>query len=257
MIEGAATAIETHPARSADFGLLVRCRSLQLRNLIDQQLRDSPWRTLAVLVLLVVIWMTLYALLNHLLGQMRGWGAGVGIAMFPNLFVLAFVALAVMLAFSNAVISFGSLYGELEASYLLAMPVHARAAVCVKWLEGMFLSSWSFLLLGVPLMLAVARNASVEWYYYPLFLGHFLGFVAIPACLGLLAAWIVAMWAPRRPVATAISLGVIALLGVIYWFSSISQHAVESEQWLGAGPGGAKVQPRRHGLHGRLEPAAR
>src|SRR4030095_190878 len=91
----------TH-GRGSDFRLLVRCRSLQLRNLVDQQLRDSPWRTLAVLVLLVVIWMTLYALLDHLLGHMRGWGSGVGIAMFPNLFVLAFVALAVMLAFSNA-----------------------------------------------------------------------------------------------------------------------------------------------------------
>src|SRR6266550_3951497 len=84
LIEHAAAPRGTQPARGADFGLLVRCRSLQLRNLVDQQLRDSPWRTLAVLVLLVVIWMTLYALLNHLLGQMRSWGAGVGIAMFPN-----------------------------------------------------------------------------------------------------------------------------------------------------------------------------
>jgi ABC-2 type transport system permease protein len=72
----------------------------------------------------------------------------------------------------------------------------------------------------------------VQWYYYPLFLGHFLGFVAIPACLGLLAAWAVAMWAPRRPLAIAITSGCIVILAAILWLSNISERALESEEWL-------------------------
>lgn len=214
-----------------DFRLMAGCRALQLRNLVDVQLRDSPWRTLAIIGLLIGIWAALYTLLDHVLGQVRNWGL-VGLVADQHVFLHFFLVLAVMLAFSNGVLAFGALYGRDESSYLLAMPIHARAVVCVKWIESLFLSSWSFLLLGVPLMLAVAHNSNVEWYYYPLFLAHFVGFVAIPACVGLLAAWAVAMWAPRRPLGVAISLGALLILGAIYWASSMSGGAVDSEEWL-------------------------
>ncbi|MBU0617112.1 MAG: hypothetical protein KKI02_05300 [Planctomycetes bacterium] len=218
-------------AFAADLWLLGRCRAAQLRNAVDQQLRHAPGRTFLVLALLVAIWAALYLLLARILEHVHGWGL-VGVVADQHLFVHFFLVLAIMLAFSNAILTFGSLYGREEAGFLLAMPVRARQVVLVKWIEGVALSSWSFLLLGVPLMLAVARSGTVQWYYYPLFLGHFLGFVAIPACLGLLAAWVVAMWAPRRPLAIVISSACLVILTAVYWFSNISQSALESEEWL-------------------------
>ena len=214
-----------------DLWLLARCRGRQLRNLIDQHLRHAPGRLFFVLLLLTAIWLALYALLDEVLRHVDSWGL-VGIVADQHLFVHFFLVLAIMLAFSNAILTFGSLYGREEAGFLLALPLRARQVVCVKWLEGIVLSSWSFFLLGVPLMLAIARNTAVEWYYYPLFLGHFFGFVIIPACLGLLAAWAVAMWAPQRPLAVVISSGLLLLLGAIYWLSSISDRAQQSEEWL-------------------------
>ncbi len=218
-------------ARGGGLWLLARCRAAQLRNLVDQQLREAPGRTFLVLVLLVLIWAALYLLLSRILEHVHGWGL-VGVVADQHLFVHFFLVLAVMLAFSNAILTFSSLYGREEAGFLLGMPLRAREVVLIKWFEGIALSSWSFLLLGVPLMLAVARSGSVQWYYYPLFLGHFLGFVAIPACLGLLAAWVVAMWAPRRPLAIAISSGCQVILAAVYWLSSISETALESKEWL-------------------------
>jgi ABC-2 type transport system permease protein len=215
----------------SDLWLLGRCRAAQLRNAVDQQLREAPGRTFLVLVLLVAIWAALYLLLARILEHVDGWGL-VAIVADQHLFVHFFLVLAVMLAFSNAILTFGSLYGREEAAFLLGMPLRARQVVLVKWIEGVTLSSWSFLLLGVPLMLAVARSGTVQWYYYPLFLGHFLGFVAIPACLGLLAAWGVAMWAPHRPLAIAISSACLLILTAVYWFSNISESALESEEWL-------------------------
>ena len=223
-------AVKTRPP---GFGmwLLARCRMAQLRNTVDQHLRDAPGRTFFILVLLVLIWAALYLLLQQVLQHVHAWGL-VGVVANQHLFVHFFLVLAVMLTFSNSILTFSSLYGRDEAGYLLAMPLHARDVVLVKWFEGISLSSWSFLLLGVPLMLAIANSGQVRWYYYPLFLGHFLGFVAIPACLGLLAAWAVAMWAPRRPLAIALSAAGIIILTVIYWFSNISDTALKSEEWL-------------------------
>ena len=223
----------SRPALVRELWVLTRCRAAQVKNALDQQLKDAPWRTLTVLALLLLIWTAIYFMLSAVLGHIRRWEL-IAVVANQHIFIHFFLVLTVMLAFSNAILTFGTLFGRDEAGYLLGMPVHPRKVVCVKWIEGVVLSSWSFLLLGVPLMLAVARASSttVEWYYYPLFLGHFLGFVAIPACLGLLAAWAVAMWAPRRPLAIGAGAGVVLIALGVLWIGHVSRQAVESEEWL-------------------------
>ena len=220
-------------AKPAAFGFLVlaRYRAMQLRNGLDQQLRNAPVRTFTVIFFLVVIWVALYLLLQTIFDQVNRWHF-VAVVANKYIFVHFFLVLAVMLAFSNAILAFSSLFGRDEAGHLLCMPVHPRQILCVKWLDGMLLSSWSFMLLGVPLMFAVAHNTTVEWYFYPLFIGHFLGFVLIPATCGLIVAWIVAMWVPRRPLILAIWIAGAAAAGVAYYMWHVSQVAVETEQWL-------------------------
>jgi ABC-2 type transport system permease protein len=199
------------PARQAahGFGVLVRYRLRQAVNALDQQLREAPLRSFAVLVLLLVIWAGLYFLLKLIFYHVGRWEL-VAVVANRHIFTHFFLILAIMLCFSNAILAFGSLFGRQEAAHLLSLPVLPRQVLTLKWLEGMVLSSWSFLLLGVPLMLAVARNTTVPWYYYPLFAGHFLGFVLLPATLGLVVAWVLAQWVPRRP----LGLGLFVLLGV-------------------------------------------
>lgn len=218
--------------RPGGFRVLARYRLLLVRNMLDEQLKHAPGRMLIILGLLAFIWVALYLLLATIFTQIRRWEQ-VAVVADQYIFIYFFLVLAVMLAFSNAILSFGSLFGRNEAGHLLAMPVQPRHVVTVKWLEGMMLSSWSFLLLGVPLMFAVARTATVEWYFYPLFIAHFIGFVALPATFGVLAAWAVAMWAPRRPAGLAIWLGCMAALLGIAWLGSVYQAAERSsDRWL-------------------------
>jgi ABC-2 type transport system permease protein len=218
------------PDRVFHFGVLLRYRGLQLRNTVDRQLQESPGRAFIVVVLLVLIWWALYAVLTQVLHQIGRYELVAFVAK-KHIFIHFFLVLAVMLAFSNAILAFSSLFGRDEAAHLLTSPANPRQIVCLKWLEGMLLSSWSFLLLGVPLMLAVASSTSVEWYYYPLFVGHFIGFVIIPATFGLLAAWAVAMWAPRRPLAVLVW-GALLMAGVgLFWLWRVFRNA-SGDQWL-------------------------
>ena len=211
--------------------LLARTKIRALTNRVAQAVQVSPLQVVCTVLFVALIWLGLYGLFYAVFDYFQQLPLEGAVAV-PLIFNFFFVAMLVLLTFSNAILTFSSLYGREEAGFLLGMPLHAREVVFVKWFEGVALSSWSFLLLGVPLMLAVARSGTVQWYYYPLFLGHFLGFVAIPACLGLLAAWVVAMWAPRRPLAIAISSGCLLILTAVYWLSSISETALESREWL-------------------------
>ncbi|MFO0837039.1 MAG: hypothetical protein U1D55_00810 [Phycisphaerae bacterium] len=213
------------------FWKLLRCRLRQLRNTLDKHLREAPLRSLSVLGLLAIIWTVLYVLLALILRHVRSWGL-VGVVADQQIFVHFFLVLAVMLAFSNGILTFATLYGKQEASHLLAMPVSPWQVVSMKWLEGMLLSSWSFLLLGVPLMLAIANQTTVEWYYYPLFLGQFLGFVAMPASVGLLGACGVALFAPRRPGMALLIAASVIIVPLSLWVIFMSRQAIESEQWL-------------------------
>ncbi len=225
---------EALPSRAlprVPFWILLRYRALQLRNAFDQQLREAPGRAFVVVLLLLLIWAALYVVLDTVLRQVGRYEL-IALVAKQKIFVHFFLVLAIMLAFSNAILAFGSLFGRDESGHLLSLPVSPRQVVCLKWLEGMALSSWSFLLLGVPLMLAMARNTAVAWYYYPLFVAHFLGFVIIPATFGLLVAWAVAMWAPRRRLAVVLwCAGGIALVAGA-WLWNLLRNANHSDQWL-------------------------
>ncbi len=222
---------ELQRPNSRDFRVLAYWRWRQLLNVIDAQLHDAPLRTFGVLVLLLIIWGAFWFLLKLVLLHVRRWGV-IGVVADQKIFTHFFVVLAVMLAFSNAILTFSSLYGRTEAGQLLSMPVRSRAVVWAKWIEGVFLSSWSFLLLGLPLMLAAATDVIVHWYFYPLFLAHFVSFIALPACVGLLAAWGVAMFAPHRPLGVAIGVGVILILASLYWLGGFTTSGPDPDQWL-------------------------
>ncbi|MBK8914061.1 MAG: hypothetical protein IPM64_05560 [Phycisphaerales bacterium] len=211
--------------------VLTRFRLVQMRNALDQQLREAPLRTLVTIGLLVLIWAALYFLLSTVFRSVDRWGV-VSIVVSQLIFVHFFVVLSVMLCFSNAILGFGALYGRSEAALLLGTPVHARQIVLVKWVEGMILSSWSFLLLGVPLMLAVAELGRVDWTFYGLFVVHFVFFVAIPSNVGMLAAWVVAMWAPRRPGAMALWAAVIGFVLAVAWMARVVRGQSDSAEWL-------------------------
>lgn len=221
----------TPAAPTFAFWVLLRARAAQLRNTIDQQIREAPGRAFMVLIVLLLIWGALYQVLKAVLHQVERYEL-VALVAKQQIFVHFFLVLAVMLAFSNAILAFSTLFGRQEAGHLLSLPAPPRHVICLKWLEGMLLSSWSFLLLGVPLMLAVAGNTDVEWYYFPLFIGHFVAFVIIPATLGLLVAWAVAMWAPRQPLTVALWCGTLVLGIAGIWLWSAMRDADGSEEWL-------------------------
>lgn len=203
-------------AGGAGLGLLLRMRLVVLRNRIGQLVNQSPMRLLLALLFVAGIWGVLYAVFDHGLVFMRRFEQS-AIAL-PYIFHLFFAAMTVLLAFSTAVLVYGSLFGRAEPPFLMAAPNSPRNIVTLMYVEALFFSSWSLLLLGVPLMLAVGQVLGLPWHFYVVFVLAFLGFVPIPGAIGLLVALGVALWLPRMARRTLLCAGGAILAAVIIWW---------------------------------------
>ncbi len=123
-----------------------------------------------------------------------------------------FLSLLVMLVFSTGIILYAGLFQSREAAYLLTTPAGADRVFAFKFAEAMVFSSWGFVLLGSPMMVAYGLTARAPWPFYALFPGFLLGFVLIPGGLGAVGAVLVANYLPRRRKTILILSTIAALL---------------------------------------------
>ncbi len=211
--------------------LLLRLRYALIRNHLREMFLRRPLNVIGTVATVLVIWAGLYVLLLFTFEEVQK-DVLEGIVAIPLIFTFFFLALTGMLAFSNAIISYGSLFHRPESAYLLASPLNPRDMIIVKYLETLLLSSWSLVLLGLPLMMAIANKLGGNWAFYPLFLGLFLLFIPIPGALGMLLAWAVTMVFPKTPRRVLILATLVILLVGGVWGWRVADPTNTSSEWL-------------------------
>ncbi|MFQ5491116.1 MAG: hypothetical protein ACE5GE_10370 [Phycisphaerae bacterium] len=219
------------PGRSA-FAILVALRLTLLRNILRQALADWPLKLMVSAAFIGVIWIGLFLLFDEIFAFFEHQLLEAAVVI-PVIFNIFFLSLLILLAFSNAVLVYGSLFGQAEPGFLLAAPVPPVHLVLIKYLESLFFASWSLLLLGVPLMLAAARQGpSQSWVFFPLFIAFFLCFVPIPGALGLVLAWLCGRFFPRRGERMLLLTGGLLLAGVSIWTLRLMREVeLMSNEW--------------------------
>src|SRR5947208_963792 len=84
------------------------------------------------------------------------------------LFDFLFLSLFVMLFFSSGIIVYGSLFSSHETAFLLSTPARADHVFAYKFQTAMAFSSWAFLLLGGPILVAYGMVYAVSWHFFAL-----------------------------------------------------------------------------------------
>ena len=127
-----------------------------------------------------------------------------------------FLLLMVMLVFSNAVIAYTALFRSREAWFLRGCPLSSGAVFLYKLGESLTFSSWAFVLLGVPIMLAYGVHRMAPWYYFVAMFVFFLSFILIPASVGALIALTISRflrpWMRRFLTCAAVSVALAAVI---------------------------------------------
>jgi len=197
-----------------DLVVLGAARAASVANGLRLALRRARLRVATALVVGVLFWAGLFYLFYCGFAFINTF-ADFKALVLGYLFGLFFVTLMVMLALSNAIISYLGLFRSRETAFLMSQPVSADSVFAYKFGESLVFSSWAFLLLGTPLLVAYGVTSDVPWYFYIAFVVFFPPFVVVPAAMGTLVSLLVAAYVPRTRLGWLLALvGVAAVVTV-------------------------------------------
>ncbi len=195
----------------SELGILLATRSKAIKNAVSAVRRDSRLKVAFILTFALAFWVALF------MGFREAFAFISQAPAFENLLVglvfsLFFLSLLVMLVFSNAVLIYGSLYRSSEVDFLLTLPLREESIFSYKYLETVFYSSWAFIYMAVPIVVAFGYKRGVPWYFYPAAVVMFLVFVAIPAAIGSIISVLVVTLVPRSKLKALTAVSIAALL---------------------------------------------
>ncbi len=170
----------------AEARLLWRVRMRMMLTSLQQAIATARLRVTLVVLLSVLFWYGLFRLFS---GGFEFLGTTINhpsthaqtVQAIYNVF---FASLMMMLVFSSGIILYSGLYSSSEAEFLLTTPIRPERIVVHKFQEAIVLSSWGFLLLGSPMLVAYGLQNDAPWYYFLLLVPFMLAFVYIPGGLG-------------------------------------------------------------------------
>lgn len=81
----------------------------------------------------------------------------IGTILLDRIFYLAWSIIFYLLVLSNIITSFSTLYRSDEVIFFLTLPLRYVRIFQIKFIETMIYSSWSILILGLPLIIAYGR----------------------------------------------------------------------------------------------------
>ncbi len=135
------------------------------------------------------------------------------------LFDMLFLSLAGLLVFSTGLILHASLFDSAETAFLLSKPVGEDQVFAYKFFVAGSFSSWAFLLLGGPILLAYALSVGAGPLFYLLMPFFFVGFALIPGSVGAIFCLLMVNYLPKgRTLLVSMAVIVPILLGS-FWIA--------------------------------------
>jgi ABC-2 type transport system permease protein len=203
-------------------------------------------RVVASVFAIGLIWLALFLLFSDLFEFLyRGPNRLIGFVILGYTFNYFFAALTAMLVMSNAILLYGMLFRSEETAFLLSSPIRREHVFTVKFIETLVLSSWAFVLLGIPIMAAYGMTHDISPFFYVHFSVLFLFFLPIPAAIGaLLTVGFARLFGARADRAGILVFVLVAMIAIAYGYRAFQGALIGvqlSRPWLERVIGGLDI----------------
>ncbi len=206
------------------------------KNYLASWIRGSRLRLFLVATFALIFWLVVFAIFFEAFYFLEH-RVRLGSELTAYLHNMFFLSLTLMLAISSAVIGFHGLFRSRETEWLLQTWLPDAYVFAYRLQDAAFLSSWGFLLLASPMMIAYGLNVFAPWYFYLLFPVSLLIFVFIPATIGVCTVLLLVRFVPRRAVRFgAVSAALMALAALVWGYRVFmsTPGATFSQEWFDA-----------------------
>jgi ABC-2 type transport system permease protein len=215
--------------------LFQRLRWRLLRNAFRALTQRGSMRVIAIILCSLLVWAAVFAISMDAFLFLRSKDLLLGGTIIGLVLDFLFLFLTVMLIGSTGIILYSSLFVAAETAFLLSTRAAADQVFVYKLQGAIGFSSWAFVLLGSPVLVAAGLVYEVPWYFYVLLPCFFLGFVLLPGSVGALCCLLVANYIPRRRKQVLLTAaGALLLLGGLggWW----TYRAVKAVKEVGTDP---------------------
>ncbi|MBX7167047.1 MAG: hypothetical protein K1X74_12020 [Pirellulales bacterium] len=205
-----------------------RLRRTMMGNVLHQALTEGRLRVAVVTALSLTFWLGLFWLFADAFTFLQDvlTHPATKEQTIETIFDVFFVSLMVMLTFSTAIILYGALYRTREAEFLMTLPARPQRVFLFKLREAVLLSSWGFVLLGTPVLVAYGIVTLAPWHFFALLMPFLMAFVHVPAAIGAILCLVVVEWLPRLRIHLLTTLAVLFLAGAVYLGWTVLQEPV-------------------------------
>lgn len=197
-------------------------------NLMHAAIRVQPLRGMTVVAVVSGVWLLLAGLFWSLLVFLsQDQYLPLKPRLLESLLALFFLTMGVLVMISDTVLVWASLYRTRAASFHAALPLRDRDIFWGAALEGGLWASWAVLVLVLPLIGTLMREAAQPWLFAPAVLVTLLGLVGIGMSAGALGAQLLARLIPilRRGVRGIVLLAILAVaIGILVTMGSAERH---------------------------------
>lgn len=182
----------------------------------------SSLRVFIIILVSLIVWFFVFGISAEAMHYLRKQGIPLHLGIVEAIFDVLFLFLTIGLIASSGVILYGSLFASEETAFLLTTPASADQVFAYKFQGALAFSSWGFLLLGSPVLVAYGfAGDHVPVYYYLFILLFFLGFVLVPGSLGALGCLMLVTFVPRHRKQALIAILALAAAGLGLWLVSL------------------------------------
>jgi len=194
-------------------------------NLTRSAIAESRLRLAIIVFCSIFFWATLFTFFRQAFTFLSKFDLFAE-SLLDYAFSMYFLSIAGMLTFSTGIIGYNSLFLARESEFLLTLPAPSDRVFAARFREAMLFSCWGFILIGTPLLVAYGLSEQAGALYYALILLFLIGFVLTPGAVGMLGAFLVGYFLPRRYKTVL----VLAILAVIAFVGFVGAQLLQSEE---------------------------
>jgi ABC-2 type transport system permease protein len=197
--------------------LFLRLRWRLFANSLRALRESTPIRPLSIFFCSMIVWLFIFFVsLEGFRFLQHDVRLPLGGEIVGTLFDVLFMLLGVLLIFSSGLVLYASLFGSPETAFLLSRPARDDQVFAFKFGGAIAFSSWAFLLLGAPLLIAYGIVRGSPWEFYVCLPVFFVGFILLPGSLGGLGCLLIVNFLPkqRKQVLVLGCLAVVLVFGV-------------------------------------------